>query len=90
MSDISSLQELREWGYRRGEAYACRLAEARRVLSDARKRQKNLGILDAKYQELRDERAEARKVIRSSLRSLERWRAGGFGDWPGSTEKVKS
>ena len=43
MSDISSLQELREHGFRRGEAYACRLATARRILSEARRQRDVVG-----------------------------------------------
>ena len=81
MSDISSLQELREHGFTRGEAYACRLATARRILSEARWQRKKFGLLDAKYQELTAECAAARKVIRSSLRSLERWERGQCGGW---------
>jgi len=81
VSDIPSLAELREWGYRRGEAYACRLAEARNVLSQARKAHKNAGMSDAKHAQMSADCAHARKVIRSSLRSIERWRSGGFGEW---------
>lgn len=80
MNNIPSLAELREWGYRRGEAYACRLALAREVIRNARK-QKWQGMSDEEYSDLASDCAAVRKVIRSSLRSIERWAISGFGDW---------
>lgn len=80
-SNIESLVDLREWGYRRGEAYAYRLARARRLRYEARRRLRGGSLGAVREAQCMAECAEARKVINSSLRSMERWVRGGCGDW---------
>ena len=84
---IPSLKDLREWGYRRGEAYAYRLGHARRLVKQARAERKRFGIVDAKYIELTSQIAAARKVIKSTLCSIARWERGGCEDWKKASEQ---
>jgi hypothetical protein len=78
---IPSLKDLREWGYRRGEAYACRLGMARQQRRQARATLRTKPS-DVKHAQAIAELGEARRVIRTSLRSLERWADSECGDWP--------
>jgi hypothetical protein len=81
MMVIDSLEDLERWGFSRGEAYAMRLGQARKVIRDSRRLARAWPMSNETKRELNSQIFAARKVVNSTLECIARWERRNNQDW---------